>query len=57
MSRHRKLYLDKVEGKNVCRDILRIYRNTEFSPNSVRQLDCVTTEENFVATKDEEEIT
>ena len=55
MSRHRKLYLDKVEGKNVFRDILRIYRDTKFSINSVSQLDCVATEENFVAIKDEEE--
>ena len=58
MSRHRKLCHDKVEKlqvKNVCRDIYRVCRDTKFSLNSASQLDWVTIEENYVADKDEEE--
>ena len=45
----------KDEGKNVCHDILRVYRDTEFNLSSVSQSNCVAIEENYVATKDEEE--
>ena len=47
----------KVEGKNVFRDIFRVCCDTEFNLSSANQPDCVATEENYVVTKDEEEIT
>ena len=43
----------KAEGKNVCHNIFRVCRDTEFSLSSASQPDCVAIEENYVATKDE----